>query len=945
MRPTEVLSVGLAAVCLSSAWWSTPILAQSARLAPDEPPRTLVVVPFANISRAVEDDWLGPAIAQSVLADLSQREEIRVLDPGRVRVAFDRAGVELGSYAAVLAVCRELGANLLVTGGYQRLGDRLRVTAWLVAVERGVIINSTSVDGVLDDLFELQDRVAADLVEVDRPATPTATSAPSPGARRAETVEAATGGALGTPGVLELAAGAPPPPLPPEVIRRSESGQATLRAVRLEGELSLDGELDERVYQVVPSMTDFVQMEPNAGRPATEQTEAWIFFDDANVYVAGRAWDSTPESNWIANEMRRDSSFVLRNESIGFAFDTFHDRRSSVIFNFNTLGGRMDGQVDNDGSYNRDWNPIWDLRTGRFDGGWSFEASIPFKSLRYRPGSAQVWGFMMRRDVIWKNEMSYLVPLDPGLGRGGLLQAALWPALVGLEAPRLGNLLEIKPYVIGNVSSDFTVSPAVSNQTGGNVGIDVIKYGVTQNLTADFTFNTDFAQVEADEQQINLTRFSLFFPEKREFFLENQGAFSFGTGGRRSRSGGSQDAPILFYSRRIGLSSGLEVPIRAGGRLTGRAGAYTVGLLNIQTADEPTTVAQGTNFSVVRVRRDLLRRSSIGAILTNRSVSTTSPVSGSNLAFGVDAALAFYDNLAINGYWAKTETAGMAGEGRSYSADLRYNGDRYGLTLEHLFIDERFSPEVGFLRRDDMRLNSGLFRFSPRPRSLDAVRKLTWEGSYNYITDASGFVETREPQGRFGIEFENSDQFSFTHTQTYDFLKAPFEIADDVVIPIGGYDFHNTQASYTFGTQRRLSGSLAFERGTFYGGTKTTVAIGGSGRGSFGGGGRIEISRKLSFEPGMSLNWVEVPQGAFTTTLVTTRATYTMTTLTFVSALVQYNSSQAALSANIRLRWEYQPGSELFIVYNEQRDTLISSGSSGLDNRAFIIKMNRLFRF
>ena len=246
----------------------------------------------------------------------------------------------------------------------------------------------------------------------------------------------------------------------------------------------------------------------------------------------------------------------------------------------------------------------------------------------------------MRRDVRWKNELSYIVPLGQGLGQRGLMQASRAPTRVGLEAPLSGHPFEIKPYVIGNLSSVRTGSSAVSNQTGGNVGIDLVKYGVTPNLTADFTVNTDFAQVEADEQQVNLTRFSLPFPEKREFFLENQGAFTFGTGGGGGPTGGSRDAPILFYSRRIGLSQGVEVPIQAGGRLTGRVGAFTLGLLTLQTDDEPTAEALTTIFSVLRVRRDVLRRSSVGAIFTNRSVSTLSPVPGSNRVFGFDAALA-----------------------------------------------------------------------------------------------------------------------------------------------------------------------------------------------------------------------------------------------------------------------------------------------------------------
>ncbi len=933
------LILGVAFACLSA----TVTLAQFELSADDGVHRTIAIVPFVNISGAAQDEWMGIGIAESVAGDLSRSENLRVLDLGRVRVAFERAGIDIGGSEMAIDVWRELGTDLLVTGSYQRLGDRLRVTARFVSLDEGVVVRSATVDGMADEFFDLQDRVAMALSERRRqgitPVRAESSVDTSPDIPGTPTV-----GQLSAGGVFILPPGAPPAPVAPEVITRNESGQATVRAVRLTGEFSLDGDLTDSIYGTVPSMSGFVQMEPNAGEPATEETEAWVFFDEENVYVAARAWDSTPESNWLLNEMRRDSSYVLQNDGIGFSFDTFYDRRSSVVFDVTPIGGRMDGQVNNDGSYSREWNPIWDFRTGRFEGGWSFEASIPFKSLRYRQGSTQVWGFVMRRDVMWKNEMSYLIPLDPGLGRGGLLQASAWPAMVGLEAPESGNLLEIKPYVIGDVNSDFSLSQIGSTQTGGAAGLDVVKYGLTENLTADFTFNTDFAQVEADEQQVNLTRFSLFFPEKRDFFIENQGAFTFGSGGRRSRSGGSPDAPILFYSRRVGLSQGLEVPLRAGGRLTGRAGAYTIGMLNIQTGEEPAAGARSTNFSVMRVRRDFLRRSSIGAILTHRSVSTTSPVLGSNLVVGLDTALAFYDNLGINGYWAKTETTGVDGEDTSYSADLRYNGDRYGVAAEHLFIDKQFSPEAGFVRRDDMRKSFGSFRFSPRPRGLTSVRKFTWEGSYNYITDADGIVETREPEGRFNIEFENSDQFNLVHTRTYDFLKEPFRIEHDVTIPVGSYDFSNTGISYAFGSQRRVSGNLMFERGTFYGGTKTTLAIGGGGR-CFACGGRVYLSPKLSLEPGVSLNWVDVPEGRFTTTLATTRSTYTMTPFMFVSALVQYNSSLNSLSTNIRLRWEYQPGSELFIVYNEQRDTLVPNRFTGLDNRALIVKLNRLFRF
>ncbi len=465
-----------------------------------------------------------------------------------------------------------------------------------------------------------------------------------------------------------------------------------------------------------------------------------------------------------------------------------------------------------------------------------------------------------------------------------------------------------------------------------------MKYGVTQNLVADLTVNTDFAQVEADEQQVNLTRFSLFFPEKREFFLENQGLFGFGGAGT-GPSGGGGTTPVLFYSRQIGLHEGQEVPIQAGGRLTGRIGKFSVGALNIQTADAPSAGVQATNFTVVRVKRDLLRRSSIGAIFAGRSVSTQG--GGSNEAYGLDGTFAFYDNLRINTYWAKTQTPRLREDDISYRAQLDYAGDRYGVQVERLVVGDNFNPEVGFLQRDDFERSFGLFRFSPRPR-IAAIRKLIWEGRFDYFTDRADVLETRQAQGVFGIQFENSDRFTATHTRSYEFLERPFQIASDVTIPVGGYRFHDTELSYSLGQQRRVSGGLMVQHGSFFSGEKTTVGF-GLGGGGFGNG-RLELTRQLSVEPGLSFNRIVLPEGRFTTQLVTTRTTYTVTPLMFVSALVQYNSSSNSVGANLRLRWEYRPGSELFVVYNEQRDTLVPRFPE-LENRSFVIKVNRLFRF
>ena len=272
----------------------------------------------------------------------------------------------------------------------------------------------------------------------------------------------------------------------------------------------------------------------------------------------------------------------------------------------------------------------------------------------------------------------------------------------------------------------------------------------------------------------------------------------------------------------------------------------------------------------------------------------------------------------------------------SYRGQVDYNGDRYGLQLDRLVVGDDFNPEVGFLRRDDMERSFGSFRFSPRPQSIASVRKVSWSGHIDSITDRAGVLETREAQGQFGVEFSNSDQLNLAYTRSYDLLTQPFRIAPNVTIPIGGYSFQDVRASFALGQQRTLSGSLLFQHGSFFSGDKTTVGF---------SRGRLELTPQLSVEPSISLNWVDLPEGRFTTQLVTARTTYTVTPLMFVSAFLQYNSSNNSLGTNLRIRWEYRPGSELFVVYNEQRDTLTPNAYPELENRAFVVKINRLLRF
>ena len=732
----------------------------------------------------------------------------------------------------------------------------------------------------------------------------------------------------------------PPPPRPPDVINRDDRGNATVRALRLEEPLDVDGELNESVYRDNPAISGFIQSVPDEGAPATEETEAWVTFDEENVYISARVHEEVPEAEWVANEMRRDANGIGNNDNFGVVIDTYYDRRNGYFFYTNPLGALADVQLTNEGNPNFDWDPVWDVQTGRFPGGWTLEMAIPFESLRYRPGREQVWGLQLRRGIQRKNEWSHLTFVSSaaaGTGRMGATRISRAATLVGIEAPSTGPNIDLKPYAIGGLRTDRAASPPTSSEGHADWGVD-LKWGVTQNLTADFTYNTDFAQVEVDEQQVNLTRFSLFFPEKRDFFLESQGIFDFPTVGAASGGGGA--TPTLFFSRRIGLQGGQPVPILAGGRLTGKVGSFDVGALSIQTDEAPGVGAESTNFTVLRLRRDVFQRSSLGILYAGRSRSLRAEAAGlggSNETYGADAAFAFFEDVYLSGYWARTGTPGIDSLDASYQARFNYDGDEAGLQLAHLLVEEEFNPEVGFLRRSGFRQSRGSARLSPRPESIGWIRQVTLEGTADYLeNDLAGFVESRETGGRLGIELENSDQITVRYSDTYELLENPFPIHEGVTIPVGRYGFEAWEIGYSFGPQRFFSGNLSVSHGEFYDGELTSVSF---------RRGRMEILRQLSLEPTVSYNRVELPQGSFNTTLAVARLNYTFTPRMFLSGLVQYNSSNDTFGSNLRLRWEYAPGSEIFLVYTEERDTDVLDRFSRLSNRGLVLKVNRLVRF
>jgi hypothetical protein len=716
-------------------------------------------------------------------------------------------------------------------------------------------------------------------------------------------------------------------PVPPAVIARDADGSVTIRAIRLNEALVLDGRLDDPVYRDTIPIDEFIQQEPHEGQPATDKTEVWVAYDEDAVYVGARMWESDP-SKRVMSDMRRDATNLYNNDHFAVMIDTFNDHRNGYVFFANAQGGMADSQVANENA-NSDWNTIWETKSANFEGGWTIEFRIPFRSIRFQEG-ARMWGINFRRNVRWKTELSFLSAVPVSYGQNGLNRASSAATLVGIETPARPRNLDIKGYALGSSLTNRAARPAISNQGDTEFGLDA-KWAATQSYVFDATYNTDFAQVEDDEQQLNLTRFSLQYPEKREFFMEGEQFFGFGT--QSGAPGNNPEIPVIFFSRRIGLENGGVVPIVGGGRLLGRSGRNQIGVLQMRTGDVPTLGAVGTDFTAMRLQREILRRSRIGMIATRRAPSANGSI---NYAYGVDAVLQFYQNVQFVHYLAKTETRDRGGNDFSSRNRFVWNADRYGIDTEHMFAGEDFNPEVGFLRRPEgFQHLKGNFRFSPRPQRIPGVRKVFYSANVQYFADPSwDKVESRDQQATFRTDFTNGDRTQIELSRTYEAIEEPFTLAKGVRVPAGGYSWQQLQGSFTFGPQRKVSGTATAMHGSFYDGTVTEVSWRS----------RVEFSPQFYAEPTITMNHVDVPWGRGYSNLVSSRLTYTLTPRMFVSGLVQYQSRVDSVSTNARFRWEYRPGSELFVVYSDGRSTL-TRGVPDVQNRSFVVKVTRLLQF
>jgi Domain of unknown function (DUF5916)/Carbohydrate family 9 binding domain-like len=702
-------------------------------------------------------------------------------------------------------------------------------------------------------------------------------------------------------------------------------------AVETRTPISLDGVLDDEAWISAEPATDFVQAEPHEGQAATERTTVRLLFDRDALYVGVRC-DDAMASALIVNDIRKDFT-PGEQDTFELLLDTFADRRNSFVFATNPAGARSDTQIANEGrDVNTSWDAVWSVATKVDAGGWSAEMRIPFKTLRFERGDGRLWGVNFSRRIRRKNEVDYWSPVPRVYN---LYRAGLAGTLMGLGDVSQGHNLRIKPWVAGN--STRAVGGGEFDPAS-HVGLDV-KYGVTPSLTLDVTVKPDFAQAEADEQQVNLTQFSLFFPEKREFFLENSGMFYFGDIPRESRLGNARFAPpeeemLLFFSRRIGLTdTGQEIPIATGGRLTGRVGRTGVGLMTIQTQQEG--AREGDNYTVLRARRDVLRNSDIGAIFLSRLSSGLS--SDRNEVAGVDANFRFVKALSVNGFLARSFTPGVTGGEMSGKGSIVWNDNFLHTQYSLLSVGDNFRDDVGFIKRHGVRKHFVDFgiRFRPEWWRKFGVRELHPHTRYNIYTDQSNAKVSHTNHVAMAWFFERGGYMEVQWNPRFERIVVPFKVRTDQSFAIGSYTWNEYALELETNHSRKVSGSALITTGGFWNGTQNTIR----------GGVVYRPSHQLTFDIALQRSDITLPQPMhdFVTNLVTSRIGYAFNTRTFLDTLLQYNTDLKQFSANIRFDLIHRPLSDLFVVYNEQRLTEAPTPVNA--GRGLILKYTHMLAF
>jgi hypothetical protein len=689
-----------------------------------------------------------------------------------------------------------------------------------------------------------------------------------------------------------------------------DSEPPSVRATPVAESPTLDGLLDDPVWQEAPVLTEFRQKEPWHGAEISEPTRVRIVHDRTHLYIGAELEDREP---WLirADELRRDNP-LESDDTFSVLVDAYHDHRNAFLFRVNARGTRYDGVVRNESrTVDADWDEEWHARAAITQSGWSVEIAIPFKILRFRAADEQTWGLNFERIIKRKNELAYWAGWDRNYAFTHVSQAG---HLVGLRDIRQAERFRLRPYVASGAERLDALAAPRATRGFADAGIDDLRFAITPNVTANLTVNPDFAQTEADAQRINLTRFSLFFPERRQFFVEGAESLRMGV----DMMGFGSRALELVYTRTIGLSpAGEPIPLYGGGKLTGKVSGVELGLLNVQSDSTPGTASE--NFSVARARKEILGRSYVGGLLTSRQGGNTV-----NRVAGGDARFVLREHLTLTGLVAGSSDDG-GGTRWATHAGTMWESDLLEAAASYVNVDPGFSPGVGFVRRHD-RMLAGRLSVRPRPRS-GIVRQVEFTGSAVYFDDRHGPSQSGEATVAAAIRFQSGERLFAKVDDEIERLPEPFEIHPGVVLAPGTYRFKRTEVSFETFNGRKWSGRAEANVGRFYTGT----------RGSYEFGLDYRPGKNFSLESDYELNTVHLAESSFTLHLLGIKSNVSFTPQLLTSTYLQYNTSGNLAAVQVRMNYIFRTIDNVYLVYNETRITrgLLANRS----NRSLVAKM------
>ncbi|MEY4636953.1 MAG: hypothetical protein RJA55_2751 [Acidobacteriota bacterium] len=689
------------------------------------------------------------------------------------------------------------------------------------------------------------------------------------------------------------------------------------QALKVTAPPKLDGRLDDPIWQRAAIISGFKQREPEEGRDASEPTAVRIAYDQSHLYI-GAVLDDRVPAEIRASELRRDNT-LDSDDTFSVLLDTYHDHRNAFVFRVNPRGTRFDALVRNESRfYYADWDEQWTAAATLTETGWSVEMAIPFKILRFTGAAAQTWGLNFERVIKRRNETAYWAGWSRNYAFQNVSQAG---HLGGLADIKQAERVRLRPYFLGGADSLDAVATPTGTRRITEFGIDDLKWQATSTLTADLAVNPDFAQTEVDAQQVNLTRFSLFFPEKRQFFIEGADSLRMGVGLLHFGP-----PPLeLFYSRNIGLSNqGTPITIPVGGKLTGKAAGFDVGVVTAQTSD--TDRQPGENFTVGRVRKEILGRSYIGAIATNRQGGGVR-----NTVLGVDGRFTFFNNLNIMGLAARSDDARRAGASVPAKAQwatqlgAEWRDDFFEAGANYLDVDPNFNAGIGYVRAKE-RMIGVRGSLKPRPGRWN-IRQFELTPTSVWYHDVDRVLRSRDTSFTFSTGFQSGDSISLVPSNSYERVIRPFQIGPGTTVKPGAYDWQALTLGIRSYNGRRVSANLSLSKGGFYDGDKTTVTVNGE----------LRPNQTLSLNPSYQINDVALSAGAFVTHLFGLRANVSFSTSLLTSVYLQYNSAGQLAATQVRLNYIFRTIDNVYLVYNETRYT--DGVFDGRANQSLVLKV------